>query len=66
MQNIVSFIGLFDKREIWFKELTNRSHPIVSQKPSIFATQPIADMVGKYLEIISENYQFSTRWTGIL
>ena len=28
LQNIVSFIGLFCKRDLWFEEPTNRSHPI--------------------------------------
>ena len=53
LQNIVSFIGLFCKRDYNFKEPTNRSHPI----------QPVADMD---VELLSKDFQFSTRRTRIL
>jgi len=33
LQNIVSFIGLFCKRDLCFKEPTNRSHPICMSCP---------------------------------
>jgi len=39
LQNIVSFIGLFCKRDRWFQKSTNRSHPISHMDDTFFVIE---------------------------